>query len=103
MYLRAACEIALSPLHCYTANKREANAANARGYFIGDLAVEDINGTVTTPRTFVTQRRMRAFTACTATVPTGNSANASYTKYGKIDDEEILEGTWQDYAPTMQK
>jgi len=47
---------------------------------------------------------MRAFTAaCTATVPTGNSANASYTKYGKIDDEEILEGTWQDYAPTMQK
>lgn len=24
-------------------------------------------------------------------------------KYGKINDEEILEGTWQDYAPTMQK
>ncbi len=24
-------------------------------------------------------------------------------KYGKINDEEILEGTWQDYAPTLQK
>ena len=24
-------------------------------------------------------------------------------KYGKITDDEILEGTWQDYAPTLQK
>jgi hypothetical protein len=24
-------------------------------------------------------------------------------KYGKITDEEILEGTWQDYAPTLVK
>jgi hypothetical protein len=24
-------------------------------------------------------------------------------KYGKITDEETLEGTWQDYAPTLQK
>ena len=24
-------------------------------------------------------------------------------KYGKINDEETLEGTWQDYAPTLQK
>ena len=24
-------------------------------------------------------------------------------KYGKINDEEILEGTWQDYAPALQK
>ena len=24
-------------------------------------------------------------------------------KYGKINDEEILEGTWQDYAPTLVK
>jgi hypothetical protein len=24
-------------------------------------------------------------------------------KYGKLTDEEILEGTWQDYAPTLQK
>jgi hypothetical protein len=24
-------------------------------------------------------------------------------KYGKITNEEILEGTWQDYAPTLAK
>jgi hypothetical protein len=24
-------------------------------------------------------------------------------KYGKITDEEALEGTWQDYGPTLQK
>jgi hypothetical protein len=24
-------------------------------------------------------------------------------KYGKITDEEIVEGTWQDYAPTLQR
>jgi len=24
-------------------------------------------------------------------------------KYGKIQDDDILEGTWQDYAPTLQK
>jgi hypothetical protein len=24
-------------------------------------------------------------------------------RYGKISDDEILEGTWQDYAPTILK
>jgi hypothetical protein len=24
-------------------------------------------------------------------------------KYGKITDDELLEGTWQDYAPTLEK
>ena len=75
-----------------------------------DLGVEDINGTVMTTRAFVTQQRdtamrfMRAFTRGMQRYRTDKEYSKKVlAKYGKINDEEILEGTWQDYAPTLQK
>jgi NitT/TauT family transport system substrate-binding protein len=75
-----------------------------------DLGVEDINGTVITTRAFVAQQRdtalrfMRAFTRGMQRYRTDKEFSKKVLgKYGKITDEEILEGTWQDYAPTLQK
>ncbi len=75
-----------------------------------DLGVEDINGTVITTRTFLTQQRdtalrfMRAFTRGMQRYRTDKEFSKKVlAKYGKLNDEEILEGTWQDYAPTLQK
>jgi NitT/TauT family transport system substrate-binding protein len=75
-----------------------------------DLGVEDINGTVITTRAFVAQQRdtalrfMRAFTRGMQRYRTDEEFSKKVLgKYGKINDEEILEGTWQDYAPTLQK
>jgi ABC-type nitrate/sulfonate/bicarbonate transport system substrate-binding protein len=75
-----------------------------------DLGVEDINGTVITTRAFVAQQRdtalrfMRAFTRGMQRYRTDKEFSKKVLgKYGKINDEEILEGTWQDYAPTLQK
>jgi ABC-type nitrate/sulfonate/bicarbonate transport system substrate-binding protein len=75
-----------------------------------DLGVEDINGTVITTRTFLAQQRdtavrfMRAFTRGMQRYRTDKEFSKKVlAKYGKINDEEILEGTWQDYAPTLQK
>jgi NitT/TauT family transport system substrate-binding protein len=76
----------------------------------GDLGVEDINGTVITTRSFIAQQRdtalrfMRAFTRAMQRYRTDKEFSKKVlAKYGKLNDEEILEGTWQDYAPTMQK
>ena len=77
---------------------------------IGDLGVEDINGTVITTRSFVNQHRdtavrfLRAFTRGMHRYRTDKEFSKKVlSKYGKINDDEILEGTWQDYAPTLQK
>jgi NitT/TauT family transport system substrate-binding protein len=75
-----------------------------------DLGVEDINGTVITTRAFVAQQRdtalrfMRAFTRGMQRYRMDKEFSKKVLgKYGKINDEETLEGTWQDYAPTLQK
>jgi NitT/TauT family transport system substrate-binding protein len=75
-----------------------------------DLGVEDINGTVITTRTFLSQQRdtatrfMRGFTRGMQRYRTDKEYSKKVlAKYGKLNDEEILEGTWQDYAPTLQK
>ncbi|HEY7219749.1 MAG TPA: ABC transporter substrate-binding protein, partial [Candidatus Binatia bacterium] len=75
-----------------------------------DLGVEDINGTVITTRSFIAQQRdmvlhfLRAFTRGMHRYRTDKEfSKRVLAKYGKITDDEILEGTWQDYAPTMQK
>jgi NitT/TauT family transport system substrate-binding protein len=75
-----------------------------------DLGVEDINGTVITTRAFVAQQRdtalrfMRAFTRGMQRYRTDKEFSKKVLgKFGKINDDEILEGTWQDYAPTLQK
>ena len=76
----------------------------------GDLGVEDINGTVITTRAFIAQQRdtalrfLRAFTRGMQRYRTDKEFSKRVLgKYGKITDDEILEGAWQDYAPTLQK
>jgi len=75
-----------------------------------DLGVEDINGTVITTRSFIPQQRdtvlrfLRAFTRGMHRYRSDKEYSKRVLgKYGKITDDEILEGTWQDYAPTLQK
>jgi NitT/TauT family transport system substrate-binding protein len=76
----------------------------------GALGVEDINGTVITTRSYIAQQRdtalrfLRAFTRGMQRYRTDKEFSKKVLgKYGKINDPEILEGTWQDYAPTLQK
>ncbi len=73
-----------------------------------ELGFEDVNGPVITTRTFVSQQRdtalrfMRALIRGTHRYRTDKEySKRVLAKYGKITDEEILEGTWQDYAPTL--
>ena len=75
-----------------------------------NLGVEDINGTVITTRSFIAQQRdtalrfMRAFTRGMQRYRTDKEFSKKVLgKYGKITDDEILEGAWQDYAPTLQR
>jgi hypothetical protein len=76
----------------------------------GEIGVEDINGTVITTRAFIARQRdlalrfLRAFTRGMHRYRTDKEFSKKVLgKYGKITDEETLEGTWQDYAPTLQK
>ena len=76
----------------------------------GELGIEDINGTVITTRSYIAQHRdialrfLRAFTRGMQRYRTDKEFSKKVlAKYGKINDQEILEGTWQDYAPTLQK
>jgi len=75
-----------------------------------NIGVEDINGTVITTRSFIAQQRdtalrfMRAFTRGMQRYRTDKEFSKKVLgKYGKITDDEILEGAWQDYAPTLQR
>jgi hypothetical protein len=75
-----------------------------------DLGFEDVNGTVITTRSFISQQRdtagrfMRAFIRGMHRYRTDKEYSKRVLgKYGKITDDELLEGTWQDYAPTLQK
>lgn len=75
-----------------------------------NLGVEDLNGTVITTRSFLAQQReialrfMRGFTRGMHRYRTDKEFSKKVlSKYGKINDDEIVEGAWQDYAPSMQK
>jgi hypothetical protein len=75
-----------------------------------DVGFEDINGTVNTTRTFINQQHdtmicfMRAFIRGVHRYRTDKEYSKKVlAKNGKINDEEILEGTRQDYAPTLVK
>jgi NitT/TauT family transport system substrate-binding protein len=77
---------------------------------IADLGFEDVNGTVITTRSFISQQRdtamrfMRGFIRGMHRYRTDKEYSKRVLgKYGKITDDELLEGTWQDYAPTLQK
>jgi NitT/TauT family transport system substrate-binding protein len=76
----------------------------------GELGIEDINGTVITTRRYIAQQRdivlrfLRAFTRGMQRYRTDKEFSKKVlAKYGKIHDDDIVEGTWQDYAPTLQK
>jgi ABC-type nitrate/sulfonate/bicarbonate transport system substrate-binding protein len=75
-----------------------------------DLGIEDINGTVITTRSFIAQQRdtalrfLRAFTRGMHRYRTDKEYSKRVLgRYGKINDDEVLEGAWQDYALTLQK
>ena len=77
---------------------------------ISDLGFEDINGTVITTKSFLSQQRdtalrfMRGFIRGMQRYRTDKEFSKRVLgKYGKITDDELLEGAWQDYAPTIQK
>ena len=76
----------------------------------GELGFEDVNGAVITTRAFINQQRdtalrfMRGFIRGMQRYKTDKEfSKRVLAKYGKITDDEILEGTWQDYAPTLIK
>ncbi len=76
----------------------------------GDLGVEDVTGAVITTRSFVAQHRdtalrfVRAYTRGAHRYRTDKEfSKRVLAKYGKLTDPEVLEGTWQDYAPSIQK
>jgi NitT/TauT family transport system substrate-binding protein len=75
-----------------------------------DLGFEDVNGTVITTRSFIAQQRdtvvrfMRGFIRGMHRYRNDKEYSKRVLgKYGKITDDELLEGTWQDYAPTLQR
>ena len=77
---------------------------------ISELGFEDINGTVITTKSFLAQQRdtamrfMRGFIRGMHRYRTDKEFSKRVLgKYGKISDDELLEGAWQDYAPTIQK
>jgi NitT/TauT family transport system substrate-binding protein len=76
----------------------------------GELGVEDVTGAVITTRSFIAQQRDTAMRFVRAYIRGAHRYRADkefskrvLAKYGKISDDEILEGTWQDYAPSIQK
>src|SRR5688572_5944627 len=76
----------------------------------GDLGVEDVNGGVITTRSYIAQHRdtatrfIRAYIRGAHRYRTDKEFSKRVLgKYGKITEDDLLEGTWQDYAPTIQK
>ncbi len=72
------------------------------------LGVEDVTGTVITTRSFVAQQRdtvlrfLRGYVRGAHRYHTDKEFSKQVLKkYGHITDDEIAEGTWQDYAPTI--
>lgn len=77
---------------------------------VSDLGFEDVTGGVITTRSFIAQQRdtalrfMRAFIRGTHRYKTDREfTKRVFAKYGKIADQELLEGTWQEYAPVLQR
>ena len=75
-----------------------------------DLGFDDVNGTVITTKSFLIQQRdvslrfMRAFVRGMHRYRTDKEFSKRVLgKYGKLSDDELLEGAWQDYAPTLQR
>jgi NitT/TauT family transport system substrate-binding protein len=94
----------------YPLYPRAAKLGMRELFNFAEVGFEDINGAVITTRTFINQqhdtvvRFMHAFIRGMHRYRTDKEfSKRVLSKYGKINDEEILEGTWQDYAPTLVK
>ena len=77
---------------------------------LSDLGFEDVNGSVISTRSYLAQQRetalrfMRAFVRGMHRYRTDKEfSKRVLAKYGKITDNELLEGTWQEYAPHLVK
>ena len=75
-----------------------------------ELGVEDVTGPVITTRSYIAQQRdivlrfLKGYVRGAHRYHTDKEFSKKVMgKYGKINDDEILEGTWQDYAPTILK
>jgi NitT/TauT family transport system substrate-binding protein len=75
-----------------------------------EIGVEDITGAVITTRSFIAKERdlatrfVRAYARGAHRYRTDKEFSKSVLgKYGKITDDELLEGTWKDYASSIQK
>jgi NitT/TauT family transport system substrate-binding protein len=75
-----------------------------------DLGFEDVNGSVITTRSYLAQQRdtamrfLRSFVRGMHRYRTDKEfSKRVLAKYGKIMDDELLEGTWQEYAPHLVK
>jgi NitT/TauT family transport system substrate-binding protein len=75
-----------------------------------DLGFEDVNGSVITTRSYLAQQRdtamrfLRSFVRGMHRYRTDKEfSKRVLAKYGKITDDELLEGTWQEYAPHLVK
>jgi NitT/TauT family transport system substrate-binding protein len=75
-----------------------------------ELGVEDVTGTVITTRSFIAQQRdtvlrfLKGYVRGAHRYHTDKEFSKQVlAKYGKISDDGILEGTWQDYAPNILK
>lgn len=75
-----------------------------------DLGFEDVNGSVITTRSYLAQQRetamrfMRAFVRGMHRYKTDKEfSKRVLAKYGKITDNELVEGTWKEYAPHLVK
>src|SRR5262245_15625689 len=75
-----------------------------------DLGFEDVNGSVITTRSYLAQQRettmrfLRAFVRGMHRYRTDKEfSKRVLAKYGKITDNELLEGTWQENGPHLVK
>jgi len=75
-----------------------------------DLGFEDVNGSVITTRSYLAQQRdtamrfLRSFVRGMHRYRTDKEfSKRVLAKYGKIMDDDLLEGTWQEYAPHLVK
>ena len=74
------------------------------------LGLEENNGTVMTTRSFIAQRRgtvvrfMRAFIRGMHRYKSDREfAQKALAKFAQLDDKKMVEATWQEYAPHLQK
>lgn len=87
-----------------------AKAGMSEPIKVSDVGFEDVTGTVITTRSFLSQQRdatlrfLRAFIRGVHRYRTDKEfTKRVFAKYGKITDEYLLEGTWQEHATMLQR